>query len=189
MTDFIHGVPPAWVGLAAAVVCLLPALGLVPADAFTRDINWIAVIHAAGVIGLGAVVAHLGLGHVLGEWLVTVAPFRSGEPLWNFWLVSTIGTIVCLFTTTPGVPAVMTPLSGILADASGLPLYTVVMSQAIGFSNILFPYEGAPLVFAIHYAGISVAQATRVLLILGAATLVLLTPLTYWWWGLIGHVP
>ena len=189
MTDFIHGLPPAWVALAAAVICMLPILGLVPADAFSRDISWIAVIHAAGVIGLGAVVAHSGLGGVLGEWLAAAAPFRPGAPLWNFWLVSTIGTIVCMFTTTPGVPAVMTPLSGALADASGLSLYTVVMSQAIGFSNLLFPYEGAPLVFAIHYAGVSVAQATRVLLLLGAATLALLTPLTYWWWVLISRAP
>jgi anion transporter len=187
MTDFLHGIAPAWIGLAAAVVCLLPVLGLVPAEAFSRDISWIAVIHAAGVIGLGAVVAHSGLGTVLGEWLAAAAPFRNGEPLWNFWLVSAIGTIVCLFTTTPGVPAVMTPLSGALAEASGLPLYTVLMSQAIGFSNLLLPYEGAPLIFAIHYAGVSLALATRVLLLLGAVTLVFLTPLTYWWWLLIGR--
>jgi di/tricarboxylate transporter len=189
MTDFVHGIPPAWIGLAAAVVCMLPVLGLVPSESFSRDISWIAVIHAAGVIGLGAVVAHSGLGAVLGEWLAAIAPFRTGEPLWNFWLVSTIGTIVCLFTTTPGVPAVMTPLSGALADASGLSLYTVLMSQAIGFSNLLLPYEGAPLVFAIHYAGVSLTQATRVLLVLGAATLVLLTPLTYGWWLVLGRAP
>ena len=190
MSDFLHGISPAWIGLAAALACMLPFVGLVTADAFNRDISWIALIHTAGVIGLGAVVAHSGLGGMLGEWLAAAAPFRSGELLWNFWLISTIGTLVCMVTTTPGVPAVLTPLAGTLADASGLSVNTVVMAQALGFSNLLFPYEGAPLVFAIHYAGVSLAQATRVLLLLlGAATLVLLTPLTWWWWVWIGHAP
>lgn len=186
MTDFLHGISPAWIGLGAAVICLLPFVGLVPADSLNKDINWAALIHAAGVIGLGAVVSHSDLGEVLGTWLVSVAPFEEGARLWNFWLVSTIGTIICLITTTGGVPAVMTPLSGSLAQASGLSIDMVLMSQVIGFSNLLFPYEGAPLVFAIAYARLSMVQVTKILLLLGSVTIALLTPLTYWWWGVIG---
>lgn len=186
MTDFVHRISPAWVGLAAAVVCLLPFARLMPADALNKDISWVALIHAAGVIGLGAVVAHSGLGEVLGRWLVLVAPFDQGGSLWNFWLVSTIGTLICLVTTTTGLPAVMTPLSGVLAEASGLSLDMVLMSQTIGFSNLLFAYEGAPLVFAIGYARLPMVQVTKVLLLLGAATIALLTPLTYAWWRLLG---
>jgi di/tricarboxylate transporter len=186
MTDFLHHVSPAWVGLAAAVVCLVPYTRLVPSDSLAKDVSWNALIHAAGVIGLGAVVAHSGLGEVLGRWLVSVAPFDERASLWNFWLVSTIATLICLVTTTTGVPAVMTPLSGTLAEASGLSLDMVLMSQAIGFSNVLFPYEGAPLVFAIGYARLSITQVTKVLLLLGAATIALLTPLTYAWWVFLG---
>ena len=91
-----------------------------------------------------------------------------------------------LVTTTTGLPAVMTPLSGVLAEASGLSLDMVLMSQTIGFSNLLFAYEGAPLVFAIGYARLPMVQVTKVLLVLGAATIALLTPLTYAWWRLLG---
>jgi len=186
ITDFLHGISPAWVGLAAAVVCMLPFVGLVQPDALNKDVSWVALIHAAGVIGLGGIVAYSGLGGVLGDWLVRVAPFDVSGSLWNFWVVSTIGTLICLVTTTTGLPAVMTPLSGTLASASGLSLDMVLMSQAIGFSNLLFPYEGAPLVFAITYASLSMAQVTKVLLVLGVLTIALLTPLTYWWWTFLG---
>lgn len=189
MTDFIHGVSPAWVALGAAVVCMLPFVGLFPAAAFNRELSFVAVFHAAGVIGLGALVAHSGFGDVLGRFLAASMPFSADSPLANFWLLGVIGTATCLVTTTTGVPAVLTPLAGILAEASGLPLKAVLLSQAIGFSNPIFPYEGAPLVFALHFAGVPAGAAIRLLLALAVFTLVVLAPLTYAWWRLLGYVP
>lgn len=188
MTDFLHGVSPAWVALAAAVICMLPFVGLFPAEAFNRDISFVAVFHAAGVIGLGAVVAYSGFGDALGSALGEMAPFSAESPLANFWLLGVLSTLTCVVTTTTGVPAVLTPLSAALAEASGLPLQVVLLSQAIGFSNPIFPYEGAPLVFALHYAGLHARAAIGLLLALAVLTLVVLTPLTYWWWALLGYV-
>jgi hypothetical protein len=188
MTDFWHGIAPAWVALAAAVVCILPAIRLVPAASFNRDISYVAVFHAAGIIGLGSVVAYSGFGDDLGRWLVAIAPFADGQPMWNFWLLGLIATATCLVTTTPGVPAVLTPLAEVLARASGLPLEAVLMSQTVGFATLLFPYQGAPLVFALHYAGVGVGPAIRLLLALAAASLLILIPLTYVWWQLLGYL-
>jgi len=188
VTDFLHGVSPAWVALGAAVVCMLPFVRLFPLESFNRDVSYVAVFHAAGVIGLGAVVAHSGVGDELGHGLASLAPFAPDAGLWNFWLLSLISTLVCLVTTTTGVPAVMTPLAATLAEASGLPLGAVLMTQTIGFSTLLFPYEGAPLVFALHYAGLAPGAAIRLLTVLAALTLVVLAPLTYYWWTLLGYV-
>ena len=189
ITDFVHGVSPAWVALGAAAVCMLPFVGLFPAAAFNRDLSFVAVFHAAGVIGLGAVVAHSGLGDALGRWLAAAMPFSPGSPLANFWLLGAISVATCLVTTTTGVPAVLTPLAGALAEASGLPLEPVLLSQIIGFSSPVFPYEGAPLVFALHYAGLPARAAIGLLLALAVLTLVVLTPLTYAWWALLGYIP
>jgi di/tricarboxylate transporter len=189
VTDFLHGVSPAWVALAAAVICMLPFVGLFPAEAFNRDLSFVAVFHAAGVIGLGAVVAYSGFGDVLGGAMAALAPFSAEHPLANFWLLGLLSTATCLVTTTTGVPAVLTPLSAALAEASGLPLKAVLLSQVIGFSSPIFPYEGAPLVFALHYAGLPARAAIGLLLALALFTLVVLTPLTYAWWALLGYVP
>lgn len=188
MTDFWHGIAPAWVALAAAVVCILPAIRLVPAKSFNQDISYVAIFHAAGIIGLGSVVAYSGVGDDIGRRLVAIAPFIEGEAMWNFWLLCLIATVTCLLTTTPGVPAVLTPLAEVLAAASGLPLEAVLMSQTVGFATLLFPYQGAPLVFALHYAGVGTGTAIRLLLALAAVTLVALIPLTYLWWRLLGYV-
>jgi hypothetical protein len=182
-------VSPAWVALAAAVICMLPFVGLFPAEAFNRDLSFVAVFHAAGVIGLGAVVAYSGFGDVLGGAMAALAPFSAEHPLANFWLLGLLSTATCLVTTTTGVPAVLTPLSAALAEASGLPLKAVLLSQVIGFSSPIFPYEGAPLVFALHYAGLPARAAIGLLLALALFTLVVLTPLTYAWWALLGYVP
>jgi hypothetical protein len=189
VTDFWHGVSPAWVALGAALVCMLPFVRLFPAEAFNRDLSFVAVFYTAGIIGLGAVVAYSGFGDALGEWLASIAPFSPERPAASFWLLGLVSTATCLVTTTTGVPAVLTPLAGSLAEASGLPIQAVLLSQAIGFSNPIFPYEGAPLVFALHFAGLRTGPAIGVLAALAAFTLVILAPLTYAWWALLGYVP
>jgi di/tricarboxylate transporter len=188
MTDFLHGISPAWVALAAAVVCMLPAVGLFPVESFNRDLSYSSVFHAAGIIGLGAVVAHSGLGAEMGRWLVEASPFALGRPLQNFMLLCIFSTLVCMVTTTPGLPAVLTPLSGQLAEASGLPLEAVLLSQIVGFANPLLPYQSAPIVFALTFAAIPVGKAIRAMLVLGAVTLVVLAPLSYLWWVAIRGV-
>jgi di/tricarboxylate transporter len=185
MTDFVHGIPPAWVALAAAVVCMVPATGLFPPDSFNRDMSYSSIFHAAGIIGLGAVVAYSGLGTEMGRWLVEAAPFDATRPLQNFLLLCVFSTLVCMVTTTPGLPAVLTPLSAQLAEASGIPLEGVLLSQIVGFANPILPYQSAPIVFALTFAGIPVGLAIRAMLALAGVTLVILAPFAYLWWAAI----
>jgi hypothetical protein len=187
-TDFLHHISPAWIALGAALLCMMPRVGLFPVPSFTRDLNFVPVIHTAGIIGLGAVVAHTGLGDRLSHALISVAPFADGAELANFMLLGLLSTLTGLVTTTTGVPAVLTPLAGALSKASGLPLESVLMSQTVGFTNIMFPYEGAPIVFAMHAAGIRLRDLVKILIVLAVITLLVLSPLTFGWWQLI-HYP
>jgi di/tricarboxylate transporter len=187
LTDFMHGISPGWIALAGAVVCLVPRAGLLNAQAFNRDMSFTAIFHAAGIIGLGAVVASSGMGETLGKAFAQVLPFTPGAGFVNFWLLGLLSTVTCLVTTTTGVPAVLTPLAPGLAAGSGLPLEVVLLSQAVGFSTLLFPYQGAPLVFALHYAGVAPRAAIGLLLAIGAVSLLVLAPLTWLWWGVLGR--
>jgi di/tricarboxylate transporter len=186
-TDFLHSISPAWIALGAALLCMMPRVELFPLASFTRDLNFVPVIHTAGIIGLGAVVAKTGLGDRLSQAFISIAPFADGANLANFMLLGLLSTLTGLVTTTTGVPAVLTPLSAALAKASGLPLEAVLMSQTVGFTNIVFPYEGAPIVFAMHAAGLRLRDLIRVLTVLAVITLLVLSPLTFGWWQFINY--
>ena len=64
-TDRFHGINPAWIGLAAAVILLLPRVGLVSPEAFRSAIDFGTLLLVAGVLGLGAVVSASGFGERL----------------------------------------------------------------------------------------------------------------------------
>jgi hypothetical protein len=121
----------------------------------------------------------------MGRWLVEAAPFDATRPLQNFLLLCVFSTLVCMVTTTPGLPAVLTPLSAQLAEASGIPLEGVLLSQIVGFANPILPYQSAPIVFALTFAGIPVGLAIRAMLALAGVTLVILAPFAYLWWAAI----
>jgi hypothetical protein len=76
-TDFLHGIKAGWVALAAAIVCLLPRVGMLPAAAF-NEVRYSAVIYVAATIGMGAVSATSGLSDALGDLVLSVIPLEPG---------------------------------------------------------------------------------------------------------------
>jgi di/tricarboxylate transporter len=187
-TDFAHHISPAWVSMAAALVLLAPGIGLVSGKAFNQEINYGSLFYVAGIMGLGALVDQSGLGSRLASAILQVVPLHPGAPVTNFAGLATVSTLVGLFTTLPGVPAVLTPLAEEMARASGLPLDAVLMSQVLGFSNPLLPYESAPLVVAMQLGGERLVPAQTMCLLLAAITVVVLLPLDFLWWHLLGWI-
>lgn len=187
LTDFAHGISPAWIALAAAVACLLPGIGVLGGQDFAK-VNFASVVYVAGILGVGALIASSGWGIWLGEALIAVAPLEPGAPFADFLALAGIGLGVGLFTTLPGVPAVMTPLAPALAQATGLPLDAVLMLQVVGFSTPLFAYQGPPIAVAVALGWVTLGDATRLLLAVAAATLLVLYPLDYLWWRLLGVI-
>jgi hypothetical protein len=57
MTDSLHGVRPAWVGLVSACLCLLPRVGFLNGEEFAAGVNVRTRIYLGGILGLAAVVA------------------------------------------------------------------------------------------------------------------------------------
>ncbi|MGE5506013.1 MAG: SLC13 family permease [Actinomycetota bacterium] len=187
-TDFLHHVSPAWVSMAAAVVLLWPGIGLVGPKEFTQQINYGSLFYVAGIMGLGALVDKSGLGGRLAEALLSVVPLEPGAAMQNFASLSLVSTVVGVLTTLPGVPAVLTPLADHMAQASGLPIETVLMTQVLGFSNPLLPYESAPLVVAMQLGGERLKPAQTLCLLLAVATVTVLLPLDFLWWRWLGWI-
>jgi anion transporter len=185
-TDFLHHVSPAWIALAAALLVMLPRFGLIDTKQFNSEINFSSLFFVAGVLGLGALISHSGLGARLAEHLIELLPLEPGNNLINYVSLTFTAIVTGILTTLPGVPAVLTPLADKIADSAGLPIETVLMTQVVGFSTTLFLYQAPPLVVALQLAGEKMRPAMQMTLLLALATLILLLPLDYLWWRLLG---
>lgn len=185
-TDTLHHVSPAWVSLGAAVLCLWPPLGLTGKQAISRDMSMAPLLFVAGIMGLGAMVAASGAGHLLVRALLDALPLMPGESVRNFTVLTVYAMVTGLLTTLPGIPAVLTPLANDLAAASGFSLEAVLMTQIAAVSSMFLPYQSPPLVVAMQLGSISSGHMTRTCLLLAAINIVVLLPLDYLWWRWLG---
>lgn len=188
-TDGIHGVSPAWIALGAGLLCMMPPRPLVPMPLFNEKFNHGTLLHLAGLLGLGAVVADSGLGTAAGQWLMGALPLSEESPGLSFAAIALLNMLLGVVTTVPGVPAVMTPLSDALAQASGFPVLTVLYIQVVGYSTMLLPYQVPPMVVAMQMGGVTLRQGAVYTLTLAALSVAVAWPLTYVWWTVLGVLP
>jgi anion transporter len=189
LTDSLHGVSPAWVGLVAACLCLLPRVGFVSSDEFGQEVNHRTAVYVAAILGLAALVGQSGLGTFIGNELLAIAPLDPSSPFSSYALIVGFSTLLNFVVTANGVPALFTPLAQSLATASGLPLLSVLMIQVIGFSTPLLPYQASPIVLAIEMGRIPFMAALRLSLALALITFVVLVPINYGWFVFLGWLP
>lgn len=188
-TDWLHGVSPGWVALLAAVLCLLPGIGMVDRTTFERRINFSSLFYVAALLGVVRLIDESGLGDALGQVLLRHLPLDAAAPATSFAAVVGLSATTSLITVLVGMPAVLTPLAAPLADQTGFPLLTVLMAQVIGFSLMILPYQSAPVMVALGIVRVPLGVAMGPTAAIGLSTLVLLVPLQYLWWRLLGWLP
>lgn len=188
ITDRWHGIAPGWISTGAALICLLPGTNLVPPASFQREVSLATLLYVAGILGLGAVVAHSGLGSLFAGFVLAHAGLNPASPGHAFATLTFLAASTGLFATMPGVVAIMAPLAGELAGATQFPLITVLMTIVNGYSLVAFPYQVGPIVFALILGGARFRDAVRLMLPLLAVSAVTLIPLTYLWWDVLGYL-
>ncbi|MFK4826177.1 SLC13 family permease [Paenochrobactrum sp. BZR 588] len=185
-TDGFHQVSPGWIALAGGVLCLWPGSGLVSPKCLNEEINYGTLFFVAGIMGLGALIAHSGLGTIVVATLSNFAGFEQGESLGNIVSMTIMAMIVATITNLPGIPAVMTPGAEQLSILSGLPIETVLMTQVLAFSSVVLPYQAPPLIAAAQIAGLPLRSVIKLCFILFMATIIFILPLDLLWWKLMG---
>lgn len=185
ITDFLHHISAAWVALAAAILLLMPRIGVIP-NANLNGLSYGSLFFVVGVLAMGALVADSGLGGRLGDVVLAYLPLERGHNFQNFMALSLASTFTGAVATMPSVPAIMTPMAIEMAALSGLSIKAVAMTQVLGFSTILLPYHSAPLVISMQMAGLPAGKIIKPVLAIALLSIFFLFPLDYLWWAFLG---
>ncbi|MBJ9614013.1 SLC13 family permease [Citrobacter koseri] len=183
-----HGIGPAWTGLAAAVITLLPSVGFINGEEFSSGVNIRTCIYVAGILGLAITVTQTGIGNAVGEALLHVMPLDPEKPFTSFLALTGITTALNFIMTANGVPALYTTLAQSFSDATGFPLLSVIMIQVLGYSTPLLPYQASPIVVAMALGKVPAKPGMTLCLALALATYLVLLPLDYMWFSLLGRL-
>ncbi|MCL6743365.1 SLC13 family permease [Kosakonia sp. R1.Fl] len=188
VTESWHGIGPAWTGLAAACVTLLPRVGFITGDEFSSGVNIRTCIYVAGILGLAITVTQTGIGSAVGDALLHVMPLDPARPFTSFLALTCITTALNFIMTANGVPALFTTLAQSFADATGFPLLSVIMIQVLGYSTPLLPYQASPIVVAMALGKVPARSGMLLCLALAVVTYLVLLPLDYAWFSVLGKL-
>lgn len=186
-TDFLHGIQAGWIALGAGLLCVFPRIGVMPFSALTDRARVGPVFYIAAMLGLGATVSETGLAERIGSAVQRLIDLREGNDLLNFMLLAVMSSCAGLLTTNPVQPALLAPLAGQFAEATGWPIKAALMSIALGFTTIILPYQVPPVAVGLQVAGLGLRTALAFTVPLAAISLLVLLPLDYLWWRLIGY--
>ncbi|TVQ32939.1 MAG: hypothetical protein EA356_12915 [Geminicoccaceae bacterium] len=185
-TDVVHGIGAAWVGLTAAILCLLPRSGILAFKSLSSGPFMPLLLYVGAVLGLAAVMTESGLGAALGAWLIERLPLAEAGPFAILTGLAALGAGSGLLATLPAAPAIAAPLFPEIARLTGWSIEAIGMAQVLGYATPLFPYQVPPFIVAMAMTGIGAAAFTRTLWWLALTTTPVMLGLAYPWWSLLG---
>ena len=163
-------------------------MGFINEEEFSSGVNIRTCIYVAGILGLAITVTQTGIGNAVGEALLHVMPLDPEKPFTSFLALTGITTALNFIMTANGVPALYTTLAQSFSDATGFPLLSVIMIQVLGYSTPLLPYQASPIVVAMALGKVPAKPGMTLCLALALATYLVLLPLDYMWFSLLGRL-
>ncbi len=185
-TDVWHGVHPAWVAMGAAIIILWPRANLISPGAFKEKIDLSPVLYVGGILSIGAIMIANGLDKELGAFVLQWIDWSAESDLVNMYLIGLLSIAICLVATAPAAPILLVPVASQISLATGISLGAVLMTEILGFSTTLLPYQGPPLVVLLSMCSARVFDLVRLNLSVAAVMLILGFPLSFLWWRAIG---
>ncbi|MEP3638189.1 MAG: SLC13 family permease [Paracoccaceae bacterium] len=188
MTDFVHGIPPAWVALTAATIVIWPRFGLMKPTAMREQIDLTPPIFFASILAVVAVARGAGIDQLLASQIVGLLPLNSEGGLSSIYTVYGFSVALSHLTTAPAAPAVLAPFAASLSETTGLSLEAISMVQILGISTPLIPYQAPPLIVAMSISKVPNIVFLRLCFWLAVFVTIIGIPATYLWWHVIGFV-
>lgn len=187
-TDSLHGISAAWIGLAAAVICMTPVIGVLPPQVF-GTLNFGPWFFVAGSIGLGAMVRESGLATQMWEALSHALPLASLAAPLQYGSIVLTTMLVAILATLPAAPSIFTPMAAGVSQTLGWPVDATVLAQVPSFVLFMFPYQAPPVIIGIALLAVPVRQAMKLMVLHTVIGLLILAPLHYVWGRMLGVFP
>jgi anion transporter len=186
MTDFIHHISPAKIGLGAGLAALLPGIGLLDTQDVKR-LNFLPIFFVASALAMGNVLAATG-----GLDLLTKAVFTWMAPLLTGTLAATavlywsafvyhivLSSDIAMLSTS--VPLLMT-----FAKEHGFNPLLLGMVWTFSSAGKIFVYQSAVLVVGYSYGYFATRDLFRFGLLLTIVEFLIVLPVVTLYWPLIG---
>ncbi|HEX8141336.1 MAG TPA: SLC13 family permease [Pyrinomonadaceae bacterium] len=185
MTDFLHHISPAMIGLGTGLLATLPRLGVLDSED-VRRVNYLPVFFVATAAGMGQVLVETKAIDTL-----TGVMFAWMEPLLNvhtlaltpFWTAITyhifIGSNGAMLSTS--LPPLMN-----FAAARGINVLALGMIWTFAGGSKVFIYQSALLIVGYSYGYFNGRDLFRFALCMTLIESVMLLPLVSLYWPLIG---
>ncbi|HLH25288.1 MAG TPA: SLC13 family permease [Chloroflexota bacterium] len=148
VTQGVHHVDPAWVGLAG--LCALLATGALDQPTFRSGVNWSFLLYLGVLVGLGDVFVHLGLDTWLANHLADALAPVAGSPL-QFALALTLASFALSFVVRWQAAAVLLTL--VLAPAAvalGVSPWVVGIIALVATNTWFLSYQST-IYLALYY--------------------------------------
>ena len=69
----------------------------------------------------------------------------------------------------------------------GWPIKAALLAMALGVTTAVFPYQVPPMILGMQIAGLRLSRVFRITIPVAAMSLIVLLPIDYFWWRLIGY--
>jgi hypothetical protein len=188
-TDFIHGIKPGAVAVGAAILCLLPPIGLANLKE-SFDLNKVTALLSLGaVLGVATVLIHSGAGAVTSGLIGKLVPLEGQSPAAGFAAIATLSSLIAMPATVVGSVAVMTPVLGGVATSTGLSVKVGLIAEMTGLQMVFFPYQTVPIMVGLTMGRVPAASVLRLMIPLALLSFIIILPAQIIWLKLIGYLP
>jgi sodium-dependent dicarboxylate transporter 2/3/5 len=186
MTDFLHHISPAMIGLGIGLLAALPGLGVLTVEDLKR-VNYLGVFFVASAVGMGKVLsATKGLDvltNILFSWMEPLVTnvYRSTFVL--YWT----GFVYHIFLASEvSMLGTSMPLLMTFANSHGLNPLALGMIWTFSSGGKIFVYQSAVLIVGYAYGYFEARDMFRLGLCMSIVDSLLLLVVAPFYWPLIG---
>lgn len=185
-TDFWHGIAAGWIGLATGIACYARPVTGESSGKFVEALEVGPLLLIAGLMRIGAVIAHTGAVDFIVPMLSRVIPMSSEFGI--FYALAWMNVLVQFITTNAALPSVMFPISEAIMATTDQSLNTVLAAYIAGYSNLPVPHLAGPTIYAMYSAGIMKQRFVMAVIWVALAMAILLWPIYFFWLKWIGFL-
>ncbi|KDE60472.1 sodium:sulfate symporter [Halostagnicola sp. A56] len=177
-TDFVHGFHPVVGALVVVVLAFLPNVGVVDFRTVVEEADFSILFFIAAVFAIGDGLSQTGFSDGASTYLLELIP--TDAPLAIIFACIFFITFALTFVMEGlAVASVLTPILIPYAEAAGLPLTPVLMSEVVALSSYFFPYQSAVLIVMLAEGDVETRELITTTIACSVATIVVLLPIQF----------